>query len=52
MYDFFRQDMGKVGFKIVGNGMRYIHGMGNVLIFLFDKREKYKMMSGKNSSEI
>ena len=32
---FFRQDIGKVGFEIVGNGMRYIHGNKNFLIFLY-----------------
>ena len=36
----FRQDIRKLGFKIVGNGIRYTHGTWNVLIFLLGKREK------------
>ena len=38
-------DIGKVGFKIAGNGIRYTHGTGNVLIFLLGKREKYEMIA-------
>ena len=35
-----RLDIGEGDFKIVGNGMRYTHGTGNVLIFLFDRIDK------------
>ena len=52
---FFRRDIRKVGFKIAGNGMRYIHGTGNFLMFLFGKREKYEIsrdIGTKNSGEI
>ena len=39
---FFRQDIGKVGFKIAGNGMRYTHGTESFIIFLFIKRKNMK----------
>ena len=42
---FLRRDIGKLGFKIAGNGIRYTHGTGNVLIFLLGKREKYEMIA-------
>ena len=28
-------------FKVAGNGMRYTHGTGNALAFLFGKRDVY-----------
>ena len=37
---FLRRDIGKLGFKIAGNWIRYTHGTGNFLIFLLGKREK------------
>ena len=45
IYHFFRRDIGKVGLKILGNGMRYTHGTENFLTFLFGKREKYEMIA-------
>ena len=42
---FLRRDFGTLGFKIAGNGIRYTHGTGNVLIFLLGKREKYEMIA-------
>ena len=39
------RDIGKVGFKIAGNGMRYTHGTRNVLNFLVGKQEKYEMIA-------
>ena len=41
----FRRDIGKVAFKITGNGMRYTYGTGNFLIFRVGKREKYQMIA-------
>ena len=41
----FRQDIGKVDFKIAGNGMRYTHGNGNFLVILFGKRDRYEMIA-------
>ena len=42
---FMRRDIGKLDFKIAGNGIRYTHGTGNFLIFLLGKREKYEMIA-------
>ena len=42
---FFRRDIGKLDFKVAGNGIRYTHGTGNVLIFLPGKSEKYEMIA-------
>ena len=43
-----RRDIGKLGFKITGNVIRYTHGTGNVLIFLLGKQEKYdSVISGQ-----
>ena len=42
---FLRRDIGKLGFEITGNVIRYTHGTGNVLIFLLGKREKYERTS-------
>ena len=42
---FLRRNIGKLGFEIAGNGIRYTHGTGNVLIFLLGKREKYEMIA-------
>ena len=35
---------GILGCKIAGNGMRYTHGTGNFLIFLFGKQDRYEMI--------
>ena len=43
---FLRRDIGKLGFKIAGNGIRYSHSTGNVLVFLLGKREKYDFVTG------
>ena len=41
----FRRD---IGFIIAGNGIRYTHDTGNVLIFLLDERKKYdSVISGQ-----
>ena len=40
-YANFFQDIGKMDFKVAGNGMRYTHGTGNALAFLFGKRDVY-----------
>ena len=37
--------IGKVGFKIAGKGMMYIHGTENFLMFLFGKREKFEIIA-------
>ena len=37
--------MGKVGFKIAGNWIRYTHATGNVLIYLLGKWKKYEMIA-------
>ena len=37
-----RRGIGKVGFKIAGNGVKYIHGNENFLIFQFGKGAKYE----------
>ena len=42
---FLKRDNGNLGFKIAGNGIRYTHGTGNVLIFLLGKREKYELIA-------
>ena len=39
---FFVRDIGKVGCKIAGSGMRYTHGTGHLLNFQFGKRENAK----------
>ena len=44
-WPFFRRDIGKVAFKITGNGMRYTYGTGNFVIFRVGKREKYQMIA-------
>ena len=36
---FFRRDIGNVGLKNTGNGMKYTHDTENFLIFLFGRRE-------------
>ena len=41
----FRQYIGNLGFRIAGNGMRYIQGIMNFLIFLLGYREKYEMIA-------
>ena len=43
--NFLRQDKGKFGFNIAGNGIRYTYGAGNVLIFVLSKQEKYEMIA-------
>ena len=45
IYHFLRRDIEKLDLKIAGNGIRYNHGNGNVLIFLLGKREKYEMIA-------
>ena len=43
---FFGRDIvGKVGFRIAGNAMRYTHCTSNFVNLLFGKREKYEMMA-------
>ena len=42
---FFRRDIGNLGFKIAGNGIRYAHGTGNGFIFLLGIRENYEMIA-------
>ena len=42
---FSRRDIGNVGLKNTGNGMRYTHDTENFLIFLFGRREKYELIA-------
>ena len=42
----------KVGFKIAGNGMRYIDGTENSFISLFGKREKYEIIAWYRDKKI
>ena len=42
---FFIWDIGKVGFKIAGNGIRYTHGNGNFLVFFLCKRQEYEIIA-------
>ena len=37
---FFRRDIGKLDFRIVGKGIKYTHDTGNILIFLHGTRER------------